>query len=74
MKAIEESVIMLMPIPTAAIAIRPAPSPQVPKAEKTFIYLPPQVGTVFLWESFLRPEVPANAAQEERVSLSFNYG
>ncbi len=52
----------------------PKRTSDAPEAEKTFVYLTPQVGTVFLWESYLRHEVPANAAQEERVSLSFNYG
>jgi uncharacterized protein (TIGR02466 family) len=26
-----------------------------------------------LWESWLRHEVPPNAADEDRVSVSFNY-
>lgn len=52
----------------------PKRTPDAPEAEKTFVYLTPEVGTVFLWESFLRHEVPANAAEEQRLSLSFNYG
>jgi hypothetical protein len=28
---------------------------------------------VLLWESFIRHEVPANAAKTDRISLSFNY-
>ncbi|OYU69803.1 MAG: hypothetical protein CFE28_07160 [Alphaproteobacteria bacterium PA2] len=40
---------------------------------KTFVYLKPSPGTVFLWESWLRHEVVANAAKTERVSVSFNY-
>jgi uncharacterized protein (TIGR02466 family) len=27
-----------------------------------------------MWESWLRHEVPANAAKRERISISFNYG
>jgi uncharacterized protein (TIGR02466 family) len=27
-----------------------------------------------LWESWLRHEVPINLADEERISVSFNYG
>jgi len=27
-----------------------------------------------LWESWLRHEVPANAAKTPRISISFNYG
>ena len=38
-----------------------------------FIYVQPEVGEVLLWESWLRHEVPLNMADEERVSVSFNY-
>ncbi|HVF95134.1 MAG TPA: TIGR02466 family protein [Sphingomonas sp.] len=38
-----------------------------------FVYAAPQPGSVFLWESWLRHEVTANAAKSERVSVSFNY-
>jgi uncharacterized protein (TIGR02466 family) len=41
---------------------------------KNFVYLQPQAGTVLMWESWLRHEVPANAAKRERISVSFNYG
>ena len=44
-----------------------------PETDRTFIALTPAVGTLYLWESFIRHEVPANAARRERVSLSFNY-
>ncbi len=39
-----------------------------------FVYVKPQVGDVLLWESWLRHEVPMNMAEEERISVSFNYG
>jgi uncharacterized protein (TIGR02466 family) len=42
-------------------------------ALSTFAYVAPQVGDVLLWESWLRHEVPLNMAEEERVSVSFNY-
>jgi uncharacterized protein (TIGR02466 family) len=42
--------------------------------QQSFVYLTPEPGTVFLWESWLRHEVPANAAKSERISVSFNYG
>jgi uncharacterized protein (TIGR02466 family) len=45
-----------------------------PEAAKTFVYLQPAPGAVLMWESWLRHEVPANAAKAERISLSFNYG
>jgi uncharacterized protein (TIGR02466 family) len=38
-----------------------------------FIYAKPTVGDVLLWESWLRHEVPMNRAEEERISMSFNY-
>jgi uncharacterized protein (TIGR02466 family) len=41
---------------------------------QSFVYLTPQPGTVLMWESWLRHEVPANAAKTERISISFNYG
>ena len=39
-----------------------------------FVYVKPVVGDVLLWESWLRHEVPMNMAEEERISVSFNYG
>jgi uncharacterized protein (TIGR02466 family) len=45
-----------------------------PEADRSFVYLAPQPGTVLMWESWLRHEVPANRARRERISLSFNYG
>ena len=39
-----------------------------------FIYVAPKVGDVLLWESWLRHEVPLNMADDERISISFNYG
>lgn len=38
-----------------------------------FIYMKPKVGDVLLWESWLRHEVPLNMAEDERISVSFNY-
>ncbi|MZR14277.1 hypothetical protein GQE99_14755 [Maritimibacter sp. DP07] len=40
---------------------------------RTFVYVAPQVGDVLLWESWLRHEVPMNQAEDERISVSFNY-
>ncbi len=39
-----------------------------------FIYVTPTVGEVLLWESWLRHEVPMNMAEDDRISVSFNYG
>ena len=44
-----------------------------PEALKSFVTLTPAPGTVFLWESWLRHEVPANGAKAPRISVSFNY-
>ena len=48
-----------------------------PPRAGTFVYAEPQVGTVFLWESWLRHEVMPHAGPAakggERVSASFNY-
>lgn len=40
---------------------------------RSFVYLQPEPGTVLMWESWLRHEVPTNAAKKERISVSFNY-
>jgi uncharacterized protein (TIGR02466 family) len=40
---------------------------------RPFIYVAPQAGDVLLWESWLRHEVPMNMAEDERISVSFNY-
>ncbi len=41
---------------------------------RSFIYVAPKVGDVLLWESWLRHEVPMNMSDEDRISVSFNYG
>jgi uncharacterized protein (TIGR02466 family) len=51
----------------------PSRSEHAPEAERTFVYVAPKAGEVLMWESFLRHEVPANAAKKPRVSVSFNY-
>lgn len=40
---------------------------------RSFHYVAPETGEVLLWESWLRHEVPLNMAEEERISVSFNY-
>lgn len=40
---------------------------------RQFVYVKPAVGDVLLWESWLRHEVPMNMAEDERISVSFNY-
>ena len=41
---------------------------------KSFVTVKPQPGMLLLWESWLRHDVPMNAGEEERISISFNYG
>ncbi|MDB5469024.1 MAG: hypothetical protein JWR84_584 [Caulobacter sp.] len=45
-----------------------------PGDQQPFVYVTPQAGTVLMWESWLRHEVPINAGRTDRVSISFNYG
>lgn len=42
-------------------------------ANRAFIYLAPTAGSLILWESWLRHEVPVNQARADRISISFNY-
>ena len=44
-----------------------------PEDLRQFHYVAPEVGEVLLWESWLRHEVPMNMAEDERISVSFNY-
>ncbi|HEU0044135.1 TIGR02466 family protein [Sphingomonas sp.] len=44
-----------------------------PEPMRTFVELTPARGTVLLWESWLRHEVPAGTGRGERISISFNY-
>ncbi|MEO0991742.1 MAG: TIGR02466 family protein [Pseudomonadota bacterium] len=51
----------------------PPRTKDAPEHLKTFVYLQPDVGDVLLWESWLRHEVPMNMAEEDRISVSFNF-
>jgi uncharacterized protein (TIGR02466 family) len=51
----------------------PPRAAHAPEAARPFVYLSPQPGTVLMWESWLRHEVPANRAKSDRISVSFNY-
>ena len=52
---------------------RPGLTAEASETEKPFVYLKPASGTLLMWESWLRHEVPANRAEEQRISISFNY-
>lgn len=41
---------------------------------QTFVEVAPKPGTILMWESWLRHEVPVNRARKERISVSFNFG
>lgn len=51
----------------------PLRTKKAPQELQSFVYVKPAVGEVLLWESWLRHEVPMNMAEEERISVSFNY-
>ncbi len=51
----------------------PARRADAPEDTRTFVYAEPKPGTVLLWESWLRHEVPAGSSKAERISISFNY-
>ena len=45
-----------------------------PQARQTWVVIPARAGSLVLFESWLRHEVPVSLARSERVSISFNYG
>ena len=57
----------------AMMMAAPPRKKDAPEALRQFVYIQPDVGDVLLWESWLRHEVPMNFAEEDRVSVSFNY-
>ncbi|HEX4533618.1 MAG TPA: TIGR02466 family protein [Rhizomicrobium sp.] len=72
-------------VPGGAAAIRfedprlPMMMAAPPRREKaaqenrTFVTVQPKSGTLLLWESWLRHDVPPNSAKGKRISISFNY-
>jgi uncharacterized protein (TIGR02466 family) len=58
----------------AMMMAAPGRMKDAPEDLRQFIYVAPEVGDVLLWESWLRHEVPMNMVEEDRVSVSFNYG
>ncbi|MEJ0040757.1 MAG: TIGR02466 family protein [Rhizomicrobium sp.] len=50
-----------------------APVKRPTAREKPFVTLAPKPGTLLLWESWLRHDVPQNDARKPRISVSFNY-
>jgi len=59
---------------SAMMMAAPTRRADAPAQLRNFIYVEPAVGDVLLWESWLRHEVPMNMSEEDRISVSFNYG
>lgn len=57
----------------ASMMAAPSRAEDAPESERTFVYVKPQISEALMWESFIRHEVPMNAAKKSRVSVSFNY-
>ncbi len=57
----------------AMLMAAPPRHPKAPREMKSHISETPAPGTLLLWESWLRHEVPLNRAEGERISVSFNY-
>jgi uncharacterized protein (TIGR02466 family) len=51
----------------------PARKPRAPRELKPFVYIAPAPGSLVLFESWLRHEVPPSQARAHRISISFNY-
>ena len=58
---------------SARMMAAPARLKEAREELRSFVYVSPDVGDVLLWESWLRHEVPMNMAEDERISVSFNY-
>jgi uncharacterized protein (TIGR02466 family) len=59
---------------SARMMAAPARKKDAREEMRSFLYVTPEVGDVLLWESWLRHEVPMNMAEEDRMSVSFNFG
>ncbi|MEM9032864.1 MAG: TIGR02466 family protein [Pseudomonadota bacterium] len=57
----------------AMMMAAPPRKKDAPEHLKPFVYVSPEPGDVLLWESWLRHEVPMNMAEDDRISVSFNY-
>jgi uncharacterized protein (TIGR02466 family) len=57
----------------AMLMAAPPKKSTIPREMKNHISETPKPGSVLLWESWLRHEVPLNRAEGERISVSFNY-
>ena len=51
----------------------PRKADTAPRDTQPFVYVTPRPGSLILFESWLRHEVPPNSARQNRISVSFNY-
>lgn len=57
----------------AMMMAAPPKKPKAARENRQFVSIEPQPGTLLLWESWLRHDVPINRASDDRISVSFNY-
>ena len=57
----------------AMMMAAPPKKQSAPREHKIQVSETPKVGSLLLWESWLRHEVPVNRAEGLRISISFNY-
>lgn len=57
----------------AMMMAAPPKKAKAARENQAFVSIEPQPGTLLLWESWLRHDVPINRAADERISASFNY-
>jgi uncharacterized protein (TIGR02466 family) len=57
----------------AMMMAAPPRRPRAGRESQPFVSIAPKPGSLLLWESWLRHEVPVNTAGTERISISFNY-
>jgi len=57
----------------AMMMATPVRDTETPTELRSFFYVAPEAGEILLWESWLRHEVAMNMADDERISVSFNY-
>jgi len=57
----------------AMMMAAPPKKQNAPREHKSQVSETPKVGSLLLWESWLRHEVPVNRADGMRISISFNY-
>ncbi|MCW3848983.1 TIGR02466 family protein [Sphingomonas sp. LB-2] len=57
----------------AMMMAAPVRRADAPEMLQSFLTVTPVSGTILLWESWLRHEVPAGGSKGKRISVSFNY-